>query len=755
MIVDYIQLAWFFLFIFQVVIALYFLRLYWFDKDKGKLIFSIGFLCVSYSHFYEAITPSIFGQTPLNIFTAIQYWSFFPLIFALAIAIHQKNLEKMKNQSIFPFFSVLCLISFIFCVINPTITGYYFGYVALLIAAEITIVGLYNAVKNKGLSDILFLFSLISYFVSGIGLLGFFNIGISIFGFFNANGFLFLVFKHTKDEKKIDNSSISNYFSIKEQLAQTKTELSEKERTFQTLFNQLADPVMILDKKGTFLELTDRVKEYTGFEKEEILGKNFLTTKLLTAESKAICIKNLMKRMAGRDVKPYMVEALTRDGRKIPFEVNAQQIRYKGKKADLVIFRDISERIRAQQRIRESEERYRNIFDQASDGIFIHDFNGRFVDVNRQMTEIFGYSKKDFKSLTIRKIHVDEEKKGILRLDEVMQNGSARFESDFKKKNGQTFTGDVISSVISIGGRNFVQGTLRDITKRKDAERKLREAHQKLQEMNSTLEKKVEERTVRIQHLLKQKDDFINQLGHDLKNPLGPILNLSQLLEKKENDAEKKKIIKVISRNAGYMKNLVIKTLDLARINSPNMKVSMDWVKLKNLVDDVIKSNRFHFKQKDMTVSNVITPNIEVVADELLLEELLNNILNNAVKYSNEQGKIIINAVEKIDEIEVSIRDNGIGMTKDQLEKLFDEFYKADESRHDFDSSGLGLSIAKKIVEKHHGRIWAESDGLNEGSTFYFTLPLTNQQRRDDSECTDTDDSFPLIREKIDAIIFR
>ena len=105
------------------------------------------------------------------------------------------------------------------------------------------------------------------------------------------------------------------------------------------------------------------------------------------------------------------------------------------------------------------------------------------------------------------------------------------------------------------------------------------------------------------------------------------------------------------------------------------------------------------------------------------MNELLDNIINNAIKYTPGGGKITVKARKLNGEVEVSIHDTGIGMTKEQIKHIFEEFYKADKSRHDVDSSGLGLSICKKIVEGHGGRIWAESPGLGKGSTFYFTLP--------------------------------
>jgi PAS domain S-box-containing protein len=129
-------------------------------------------------------------------------------------------------------------------------------------------------------------------------------------------------------------------------------DLVESKRHFQTLFNLMVDPVVIVDGKGRFLEITDRVEEITGFKREELVGKNFLRTQIVTAKSKAILIKNLAKRMMGMHLAPYEVEILTKDGRKLPYEINATEIEYKGKPADLVVFRDISERKKLEEKLR-------------------------------------------------------------------------------------------------------------------------------------------------------------------------------------------------------------------------------------------------------------------------------------------------------------------------------------------------------------------------------------------------------------------
>jgi signal transduction histidine kinase len=252
-------------------------------------------------------------------------------------------------------------------------------------------------------------------------------------------------------------------------------------------------------------------------------------------------------------------------------------------------------------------------------------------------------------------------------------------------------------------------------------------------DMNTNLEQKVIERTNKIDALLKQKDDFINQLGHDLKNPLNPLVNLLPILEKNEQNQKNKEIIGVLNRNVNYMKNLVTKTIELARLNSPKTKFNFEDINLVTELNTIIDNNKMMLHQNHIEIKNNLPNDIMVNVDKLRFDELINNLLNNAVKYTNGPGTILIDAKQDHTFATVSIKDTGIGMSDQQLNKIFDEFYKADASRHDFDSSGLGLSICKRIVEKHNGKIWAESEGLEKGSTFYFTVPKSKLKNERES----------------------
>jgi signal transduction histidine kinase len=265
----------------------------------------------------------------------------------------------------------------------------------------------------------------------------------------------------------------------------------------------------------------------------------------------------------------------------------------------------------------------------------------------------------------------------------------------------------------------------------KDNIDELKDTREILEIINNELERKVKKRTKEINKLLEQKDDFIDQLGHDLKNPLGPLINLIPVLKKRDKNSENKEILDILDRNIQYMKNLVVKTIELAKLNSPNTMLNLQDTNLLEELNKVIDQNRLIINENNIKIINNINEKTLVSADKLRLTEVFTNLITNSVKYSKDSGTIIFDAEYGHNFVTISVKDDGIGMTKEQISHIFDEFYKADESRHDFDSSGLGMPICKRIIEKHGGRIWVKSDGIGMGSTFYFTLPYFNENISD------------------------
>ena len=250
----------------------------------------------------------------------------------------------------------------------------------------------------------------------------------------------------------------------------------------------------------------------------------------------------------------------------------------------------------------------------------------------------------------------------------------------------------------------------------------LKESRVKIEEYNRILEK-----------LLEQKDEFIGQLGHDLKNPMQPLVGLLPILIEKEKNSENKEMLEVMHTNVEYMQDLIFDTLKLAKLRSDNIDFNYENLKLREETEKVVKSQKTMLDEKNIKIVNKIKKDIKVYADRLRLQEVFKNLINNSVKYTEKSGgTITLNAEQtKNDKIKISIKDTGIGMTSEQLKKVFDEFYKADRQTSDYHSTGLGLAICKRIVEKHGGKIWVESKGPGKGSTFNFTINWRDLKNED------------------------
>jgi PAS domain S-box-containing protein len=783
------------IFSFSITFAL--LHFYLKDKDKRKLMFFLSFFTLSLTYLFLFI-QSVFNLDSTMISTNFHQCSSLPILIAVFFAANDSYLKIKRFENLILFFSIFIIISYLMVFI-PINTGDYLVIIRMILALEIIFVSAYLFIKTKQNDQLFFLFAIISMSISGMSLIENF-IYLSIFGKIISLVFFSMIFFN----KSTTENGVGAFFKLNNELKHVKLKLNEREQTFQTLFNNMADPVMIINKSGKFLELTDKVKDYTGYKKEEIIGKNFLNTNLLTRKSKAICLKHFINRMNGADQKPYEVEVVAKNGRKIPFEINAQRISYNGDKADLIVFRDLTER--KEQQEKETKLLHESLFlsETASElnsfplhgdlyeyiGNKIKELSGNTLVIISSFDEkisklsiinIFAFQsiiKKINTSLGIDITNISETVRDLELLKKIKKGKLIKFQKNelqsvlpslishklsgvFKRyinKDQMYHIGLVINDKI-IGIITIIAFKDSLVENIKLIETFVNQAvvvfqrniaMQELSEMNESLEETVRKRTNRVEHLLKQKDEFIHQLGHDLKNPLGPLINLLPIIEKKETDPKKQEMLHVINRNVSYMKNLVQKTLELARLNSSSIKFHFESINIYQKVNEIIGINQLMIQEKQIRIQNHIPQDILVNADVLRLEELFTNLLSNSVKYSENQGIIDVSAELNNQYILISIRDYGIGMNQSQLSYVFDEFYKADESRHDFESSGLGMPICKRIVELHGGKIWVESEGLGKGSVFYFTLHSAKK-----SEEISIKHNYNEIQSKVDKILMK
>ena len=896
------NIGWFILALIQIAVGILFFYRYNLDKDKRKLMFGLAFFVIAYSHFYETFIYFFESSDFSVMFQNIQYWTFYPLVFAIGVATHQRNLKHIHFTTIFNSFLILSIALFPLIVLNPIPAKEYAGLLAILIGIEIILASLLNNVKDRDPFNFSMLLANICYIMGGASLsLG--NGPNSIFAFFLGNLLILFMFLPKEISEKNARSNISSYFNIQKKLSETTTQLQKATEKYERLTDTLPVGVLVIDKFGRITYANPESQKIFNVPFSKSKGTSF--SKYMTNASRKKSIKLLRKVKTGKNIEKVEFEAVHQDGHIFPVEVWATPLKKEGKYDGLLcVVRDITERKESEKNLKESEEKFRSLVEQAAEMLFLHDINGQILDVNLASEKNTGYSKKELLQMTIFDVDPDAKNRNDmqrywrqLRPDDPPRT----FEVRHKRKNGTIYHAEATVSKVVLTDGEYILGLVRDISERKKAEEEQRKLHKKslflsktanelqrfsfeedifdyigskikelagnclivlssldentdefkiknsfgnpkildrinqfigldftsyrsisgkefvehylyadylkkmndhdfkkmvvptlpkgsyifakkffnineiyimglkeqgivhgsvtivayknsvventdvietflnqaavalqrnramknLSEMNKNLEEKVKERTEEIHRLLKQKDEFIHQLGHDLKNPLGPLVNLLPIIDKHTTNEKDKEMLKVTLRNVEYMKNLVKKTLELARLNSPNTVLNLEKINLKDHLDDVIQQNKFLFEQKQISVTSDLSSDLTAAVDILRFEELVNNLLSNAVKYSDEYGLIVINGFVKEDMITISVQDDGKGMTSDQLDHVFDEFYKADESRHNIDSSGLGMPICKRIVEKHGGKIWAESDGPGKGSTFYFTLPVS------------------------------
>jgi len=230
----------------------------------------------------------------------------------------------------------------------------------------------------------------------------------------------------------------------------------------------------------------------------------------------------------------------------------------------------------------------------------------------------------------------------------------------------------------------------------------------------------------RLKQLEKIRQDFVANVSHELRTPLTTIKGYAEtLLEGALKEDQAFQFVQVIKRHTDRLTKIVEDLLMLSRIETREFQLKWEDVSVRDFIDDIIDFVRDPAERKKISLSrNEVPSSLIVKGDRSYLEQILINLLDNAIKYTPEKGKVMVSAVERDSkDIQFSVEDNGIGIPKEDLSRIFERFYRVDKGRSkELGGTGLGLSIVKHLVQAHGGKVWVESQ-MGKGSTFYFTLP--------------------------------
>jgi PAS domain S-box-containing protein len=365
------------------------------------------------------------------------------------------------------------------------------------------------------------------------------------------------------------------------------------------------------------------------------------------------------------------------------------------------------------------EERYRLLAENARDVIWNMKLDGTITYISPAVEDLRGFTVEEAMQQPLHEILTPESQAVVMnyfyKLHTAYQAGlpleSFKGENEYYCKDGSTLITEV--TVYPIYGRDgktvTLFGVTRDITERKKFEAQLLDQTNKLKELNAT------------------KDKFFSIIAHDLRSPFNGILGFSELLIREAHNIDIEMIVKyssLIHSTAQETYNLLETLLDWARTQQNIFPFKPRKLLLNYLIKDEIEQIKHYAVKKNITIVDNTSGDIILTADQNMLETVMRNLISNAIKFTQKNGFVSVEAVAKSDQIEISVIDTGIGMSSETIEKLFK--IESDFSSRGTDNekgSGLGLLLCKEFVEKHGGNISVTSK-IGKGSKFQISIPL-------------------------------
>jgi len=386
-----------------------------------------------------------------------------------------------------------------------------------------------------------------------------------------------------------------------------------------------------------------------------------------------------------------------------------------GNQKYLLISRDFTERKKSEKSLMESEEKYRNLYENSPNGVFLTNKYGLVLDMNTSAEKLLGYSKYEMIGRNYLDFNlVNTEQVSLIKkmYKQLLKGEKPKpIELQIRKKNGNMVWIFFQNSMIKLDNEIIIESIAQDITDKKKAENLIIEENKRLLELN------------------KMKSELISRVSHELKTPITSIFGGTQILlelYKDQTGTEAIEFIELINRGGKRLKILIENLLDASRIESEKLKLNLQKENIVDIVKNCINDNRILASKRNIILELNLPEVVTIVIDKIRIEQVITNLLSNAFKNTPKKGIIRIKLEEKDNTVYFKIKDTGIGLTKKEMENLFTKFGKIERYGQkmdvDIEGSGLGLYISKEIVDLHGGHIWVESAGRNEGATFYIKL---------------------------------
>ncbi len=481
--------------------------------------------------------------------------------------------------------------------------------------------------------------------------------------------------------------------------------LEGADEPYRQLIERMSEAAVVIDG-ATILYCNGRLGKILGLE--NLAGQDFLK---LVAPNEC---ERIQKFLADCGEGKALAEAslIADDGRCVAVRLSAAPISFNQRPcvALIVTALDDVEALKiSEASLRESEERFRAIFEHAAIGIAITDWEGHITHANPAYCDLLGYTQDELSRITFSDlVHPEDRADNFQEIGRLREHSLPFFEIEnrYIRKNGEAVWVHKFVSILhdEKGAPAHLMALVSDVSERRRMEETLREAD-------------------------RHKDEFIATLAHELRNPLTPIANALHSLQRIAGaTGDMQRLHGMIERQVTQLVRLVDDLLEVSRISTGKIELRKQRLSLAAVIQQAVETSQplLEAGRHNTTISLGEQP-LVVEGDQVRLAQLFTNLLNNAAKYTPSGGQISITARKESGEAIVSIRDTGIGISPEMLPKVFGIFTQGDRSTGRTQGGiGIGLSLARKLVELHGGSIHGFSGGAGKGSEFVVWLPLTD-----------------------------
>lgn len=501
-----------------------------------------------------------------------------------------------------------------------------------------------------------------------------------------------------------------------------KTRFEEK---YRNLFDEALDMIHLVDRENRIIDANKVELEKLGYTKEEYLGKtifDIIHPKYhdgVRAKSPAVA--------SGQDLENIEIELVSKQGKTIPVEVNVQPYVENGQVLYFrTIMRDITRRKKIQRelqvsrkeledliRLRTSElhakhAQFNILLDNAADSIYVLDVNGQVLDCNKHACLSLGYSHEELTQKLMFDFEVGVPPAQMLPVLKNFKTGTeATFDGIHMKKDGSRFPVEVRTTAYTADGGKLFIAIARDVTEQKRIEREMIQAKEGAEQAN------------------KEKSVFLSRMSHELRTPLNAIIGFGQLLEcdgetDKLSHNQHENVLEILKAGR-HLLDLVNDVLDLSNIESGNIKLNMEVCSVHEIIAE--SNSVVNHLAKEKNVRIVIQDSTQVsayiIADQIRIRQVLINLLSNGIKYNKPGGLLRVESKLSRDkeQVLICVRDSGMGMTKDQQEKMFIPFERLGRENSNIEGTGIGLNITQLLVEEMGGNLLVKSQP-EKGSEF-------------------------------------